>query len=119
GAPPRAIVVPMGPHPQVSSQAQARYAHLRALVQLRIAELEAALERHEANRANWAHAEPLLAVEAGVGTLVELFAEREHGSVPPIPSRPGAFAASARGLDAHPDARAPHLVTFPPPLAGI
>jgi len=65
----------MEPRSQVFSQAQARYAHLRALVEPRIAELAVALERHETDRANWEHAELLLAVEEGLGKVVSLLDE--------------------------------------------
>jgi len=51
--------------------AQARYALARARIELRLAELRAALERHEADRENWERAEALERVEQGLGVLVE------------------------------------------------
>ena len=53
------------------SDAQASYALVRARIELRLAELRAALELHEADRANWAHHEALEAVDAGLATLVK------------------------------------------------
>lgn len=45
------------------SEAQARYAHLRALIDVRLAELVSALDRHEANRGNWQRPSALAAVD--------------------------------------------------------
>ena len=45
------------------SDAQTRYAHLRALIDIRLAELGAALDRHEAHRGNWQHPDTLEAVD--------------------------------------------------------
>jgi hypothetical protein len=56
----------------VVSDAQASYAVIRARIELRLAELREALERHEADRANWRRPETLERVDAG---LVELLRE--------------------------------------------
>ena len=50
---------------------QGAYAVARARVELRLAELREALDRHEADRANWARSEVLARVEQGLGKLVE------------------------------------------------
>jgi hypothetical protein len=49
---------------------QTRYAVLSALVDLRIAELVAAVGRHEADRANWKRSEVLVIVEEELGRAV-------------------------------------------------
>ena len=54
----------------MSDDAQARYALARARVELLLADLHAALERHEADRANWERAETLEEVERGLTKLV-------------------------------------------------
>ena len=51
------------------SDAQAQYAHLRALIDIRLAEVQAALDRHEANRMNWQRPGTLASVD---GRLAEL-----------------------------------------------
>ena len=51
--------------------AQAAYAIARARIELRLAELREALDRHEADRANWARADVLERVERGLAELVE------------------------------------------------
>ena len=53
------------------NDAQARYALARARVELRLAELREALEKHEADRANWVHAEALERVEHGLAELAK------------------------------------------------
>jgi len=55
--------------------AQARYALARARVELRLAELRESLDRHEADRANWARAEALERVERGLAELAKLIGE--------------------------------------------
>lgn len=55
---------------------QAEYARLRALVELRLAELREALDRHEADRANWTRTEVLEEVERGLAALVARFGPR-------------------------------------------
>ena len=49
---------------------QAAYAIASARVELLLAELREALDRHEADRANWAHADVLERVERGLAALV-------------------------------------------------
>ncbi|HZV90737.1 MAG TPA: hypothetical protein VFF34_01885 [Candidatus Nitrosocosmicus sp.] len=51
--------------------AQTAYAIARARIELRLAELREALDRHEADRANWARSEVLDRVEQGLAKLVE------------------------------------------------
>ena len=67
----------MALHPD-ASEAQARYSLLRALIDLRVAELVAALGRHEADRANWEHADLLLDVQADLGKAVERLGDAER-----------------------------------------
>jgi hypothetical protein len=57
------------------NDAQARYALARARVELRLAELREALERHEADRGNWERAEALERVEQGLAELTGLVGE--------------------------------------------
>jgi len=45
------------------TEAQTRYAHLRALIDIRLAELIAALDRHEAHRGNWQRPDALASVD--------------------------------------------------------
>jgi hypothetical protein len=61
----------------VTCDDQARYALLSALVDLRVAELVAALERHEADRANWKRPDVLVVVEEELGRLVEALGQTE------------------------------------------
>ena len=50
---------------------QAAYALASARVELRLAELRAALDRHEADRANWTRTESLERVELGLAALAK------------------------------------------------
>lgn len=50
------------------SEPQTRYAHLRALIDIRLAELIDALDRHEANRSNWQRPCALATID---GKLIE------------------------------------------------
>lgn len=52
------------------NDAQGTYALARARVELSLEELRQALERHEADRANWERAEVLEEVERGLGELL-------------------------------------------------
>ena len=58
------------------SEAQTRYAHLRALIDIRLAELISALLRHEANRCNWQHPGALEVVDRKLSEAVSSFAGR-------------------------------------------
>lgn len=49
---------------------QAEYARLSALVELRLRALREALDRHEADQANWTRTELLVQVEHGLAELV-------------------------------------------------
>ncbi len=53
------------------NDSQARYALVRARVELALAELREALERHEAERANWERAEAVEDVERGLAELAQ------------------------------------------------
>ena len=53
-------------HAKPASEDQAQYARLRALLDIRIAELIRALDRHESDRRNWKHYDVLAAVEGRV-----------------------------------------------------
>jgi hypothetical protein len=53
----------MEPSNHVTSETQARYAHLHALIEIRLAELIDALERHEADRNNWHRSHDLTIVD--------------------------------------------------------
>jgi hypothetical protein len=50
---------------------RAEYARLRAVIELRLADLREALDRHEADRPNWTRIECLECVERGLAELVE------------------------------------------------
>jgi hypothetical protein len=54
------------------TEGQVRYAHSRALVELRIAELIEVLGRHEADRANWSHWSVLTDVDQRLGEAIAL-----------------------------------------------
>jgi len=45
------------------SEAQTRYAHIRALIDIRLAEFIGALDRHEANRSNWERPDALATID--------------------------------------------------------
>lgn len=53
------------------SDAQTSYALVRARIELRLAELREALDRHETDRANWEHAEAMERVERGLAELAQ------------------------------------------------
>src|SRR6185503_17927113 len=81
----RAMVVPMESI-QVVGNDQARYALFRALIDIRISELVAALERHERDRANWRRSDLLAAIEEELGKAVETLGHRHNSStVEPTP----------------------------------
>lgn len=62
---------------QPVSDAQTRYAHLRALIDIRLAELIGALDRHEANRSNWRRPDPLAAVDRKLKEALSAFGSRD------------------------------------------
>ena len=73
----RASVRGMSRHRQKPvSEAQTRYAHLRALIDIRIAELIGALDRHEANRSNWQRADALATVDRKLSEALSNFEGR-------------------------------------------
>ncbi len=55
------------------SEAQTRYAHLRALIDIRLAELIFALDRHEANRSNWRRPDALATVDSKLREALSTF----------------------------------------------
>lgn len=70
---------------------QAAYAVARARVEVRLQDLRAALDAHEANRANWTRVGDLEAVEARLAEIVEFIRAHSRGRWPsfygaPVPS---------------------------------
>ncbi len=59
------------------SEAQTRYAHLRALIDIRLAELVAALDRHEANRGNWQRPDALASVDYKLSDALSALGARD------------------------------------------
>ncbi len=75
---PRASVRGMSRHRQKPvSEAQTRYAHLRALIDIRLAELIGALDRHETNRSNWQRPGALATVDRKLREALSTFEGRE------------------------------------------
>ena len=69
----------MPPHRQRPvSEAQVRYAHLRALIDIRLAELVGALGRHEANRANWQRPDALATVDRKLNEALSAFEDERR-----------------------------------------
>lgn len=67
----------MSRHPQKAvSEAQTRYAHLRALIDIRLAELLGALDRHEAKRSNWQRPNALATVDRKLNEALLAFEGR-------------------------------------------
>lgn len=62
--------------PQRACPSQARYAQLSAILRLRIAELESALDRDEVDRKNWDHPEVLLGVDRILAEAISLLTRR-------------------------------------------
>ena len=62
---------------------RAEYARLSALVELRLLELRALLDRHEKSR-RWGEHEVLDRVERGLGDLVSVIAENKTAPTPPL-----------------------------------
>ena len=58
------------------NEAQASYAVIRARIEIRLAELREALDRHEADRANWEHAEAVERVERGLAELAQTLSSK-------------------------------------------
>ena len=70
---------------------QARYAQLTAILHLRLAEIESALDRHEVDRQNWDHPDVLVGVDSILAeALVHIIRGSLRRAAPeaPLPSCP-------------------------------
>ncbi len=70
------------PHAQRARPSQARYAQLSAILRLRLAELESALDRDEVDRKNWDYPEVLAGVDRILAQALALLA-RSRDRTPP------------------------------------
>jgi hypothetical protein len=67
----------MSHRPPKASSHQAEYARLRALIDIRLAELVRALDAHERIRSNWRRSDPLVEIDRKVGEAIACLGGRD------------------------------------------